>query len=228
MTRVVGRGHGRPPDTKEHHRAPHRTPRRSTRRLFLLVLSVLALGLAACESDTAGGEAGADVGELTDQVAAVEEQVAGLEERVAGLEEGMTAADAGEDPVGTDAGGDVLGLDQVYNDFANYVGTQVTVSAEVGEIISTNAFTLTGPVNELLVVSASGAGDSAIIEPSAPVQVTGTVREGFDIAAYEQETGLDLDDELFQEWTGENYIAADSVSEPSTDIEETTPTESSS
>lgn len=201
------------------------SPQRPARRLSLVVFSVLALGLAACESDTAGSEAGADIGAIQDEVAAVEEQVAGLEDRVAALEDGGMTTDAategeGEDPVGTDAGGDVLALDQVYNDFDNYVGTTVTVSAEVGQVLSTTAFTLTGPMNELLIVSATGPGDSPVVEPSAPVQVTGTVREGFDIAAYEEEFGVDLDDSLFQEWTGEDYIAADSVSEPQTATEE--------
>jgi hypothetical protein len=42
------------------------------------------------------------------------------------------------------------------------------------------------------------------------VEVTGTVAQDFDIAATEEELGIDLEDELYADYVGEPYIMATS------------------
>lgn len=185
-------------------------------QVLALMMAFIVVGLAACETDTAGSEAGADIGDLRDRVAGLEQDLENVEERVGELEATDTADEGVPGP------DEALAVDDVYAEPESYVGQQVTVSAEVGEILGTNAFTLTGPTQPLLIVSATGVGDSPVVEPSAPVQVTGTVREGFDVVSFEEEAGVELDDELFTDFEGEIYIEASSVSEPQTDTEETT------
>ncbi len=113
-----------------------------------------------------------------------------------------------------DPAGGELADDEVMADVDSFVGETVTVSSEVEETLGTNAFTLSGPQGPLLVTSATGMGDNEIVEPDAPVQVTGTVRENFTVTGFEDEFGVDLDDELFADFEQQTYIVADSISEP--------------
>ncbi len=90
---------------------------------------------------------------------------------------------------------------------------------QVEEVIGPNAFTLDedaplagGIDNDLLVVSAQEnlpfindeLGDQE-------VRVRGTVR-AFDLAAFEEEVGFDLDDNLFADWAGRPAIVARAIS----------------
>ena len=174
------------------------------RTLALVSLLVVALALSACTQDTAGPEVGADVEDLQNELAVLEEDFTALEERVGVLEEGDVAEPAVEEPLEEDA----------LADPDAFVGEQVTVSAEVEEILSTSAFTLDGALGPLLVVQATGSGDNEIIEQGAPVQVAGTVRENFVVTEFEEEFGVELEDELFADFESQTYIVADGVSEP--------------
>jgi hypothetical protein len=145
------------------------------------VLALSGLGLTACGDDTAGNEAGADVQDVTEDDVAV------------GPYDG---------PYDT----------AFYGDLDSYVGEEVTVSADVNEILSPTSFTIAGTddttVEPLLVV---GATEVTGLESDLTVSVTGTVQEGFDVAAVEDDLGADLDDELYTEWDGEHYLVAKSV-----------------
>lgn len=98
------------------------------------------------------------------------------------------------------------------NDVMSFVGQTVTVSAEVNEIIAPDAFTIAGDGffggEPLLIVSPPGG---PAVQEGSPVQVTGTVRQAFDLPAVEQEFGFDLDDNLFGAYSGEPYIAASNI-----------------
>ena len=115
-------------------------------------------------------------------------------------------------PVAPPAPGTLGAFDTGYSDVQNYVGQQVTVSADVNDVISPTAFTIAGTenttVDELLVLHAQGG---PTVTPDSAVQVTGPVRQGFSIPQAEQFVGVDLDDGLFTDWEGQNYIEASSV-----------------
>lgn len=154
------------------------------------ILAISALGLTACGDDTSGTETGADVEDIQEE---------GVEEE--GVEE-----DAVVDPY--------VGLYDTafYEDLDTYVGEEVTVSADVNEILSPMSFTIAGTedtsVESLLIVSASEMND---LESGLAVEVTGTVHEAFDLPTVESEMDVDLDDELYSEWDGEPYIEATAV-----------------
>lgn len=167
------------------------------------ILPFAALGLAGCGSDTAGTEEGADVEEVQDEAAAAVD------------EEPVDDESASGEPMEDDA--EALVYDGVYDtafydDYNSYVGEKVTVSAEVDNIISNMAFTIAGTedttVEPLLIMH---KGEVKELQAGLAVAVTGTVKEGFDLPTVEEEMGVDLDDSVFEDWDGENYIKASSI-----------------
>jgi hypothetical protein len=84
----------------------------------------------------------------------------------------------------------------------------VTVSANVEEVISPNAFTIAGgDVEALLIV---GTNEMNNLQEGGLVEVTGTVRQ-FSVAEAEEFVGSDLDDGLYTEFEQEPYIQAQQV-----------------
>ena len=98
-----------------------------------------------------------------------------------------------------------------YDERETYAGQEVTVSAEVTETLSTDAFVIAGTadtaVDPLLVVEEQ---DIPALDVGQVVEVTGTVQQDFDIAVAEEELGLELEDELYADYEGEPYITATS------------------
>lgn len=154
----------------------------------LSILPMAALGLSACSGDTAGPEESTSVEDVVEEDDAAADDV---------------DVDSAVDPyVGT--------YDSTfYDDYDSFVGESVTVSAEVNEIISPNAFTIAGTddttVDELLIVHNLDAGE---VEQGLTVAVTGFVEESFDVASTEEELDIDLDDALFTDWEEERFIDA--------------------
>lgn len=101
---------------------------------------------------------------------------------------------------------------EFYDAYSSYIGEEVTVSADVNEIVSDTSFTIAGTddttVDALLVVA---DGEMAEVEPGLTVSVTGTVMESFDLPTVEDETGLDLEEDAYADYDGENYIVASEV-----------------
>ncbi|KRF05196.1 hypothetical protein ASH00_12390 [Arthrobacter sp. Soil782] len=158
-----------------------------TRKLAMAgILPIAALSLAGCNS-TSGTEAGADVEDVVEEEEAVDAGAA--------VEPYEGAYDTG-----------------FYEDYESYVGEEVTLSADVNEIVSEKSFTIAGTddttVEALLVIA---EGEMEEVTPGLTVSVTGTVMESFDLPTVEEETGLDLDDEAFVDFDGENYVVAESV-----------------
>ena len=159
------------------------------------IFPLAALSLTGC--DTSGPEEGADVEDIVEENESVDD--------------GVVEDDAIEDDV---VGGPFVydGIyDQTfYDDYENYVGEEVTVSADVNEIVSPESFTISGTasttVDALLIV-----GATADVEEGEAVQVTGIVRQAFDLPTVEEDMGLDLEDELFGDFEAQNYIEASSV-----------------
>ena len=102
--------------------------------------------------------------------------------------------------------------DGTYDDFAriqSFEGQQVTVTADVVQIVAPNAFTIADMRGEQrLVVHRELAPNVAV---NSPVQVTGTAKKTFDIAVAEQFAGADFDDLAFRPYFGEPYIQASNI-----------------
>jgi hypothetical protein len=175
---------------------------RTLRAAAVGVAAASTLLLGACGNDTAGPETGADVGDVQQEPGVADP---GVEEPGAGVDPGAFDAD--------------------FSDVNSYVGKQVTVSADVNDVISPTAFTIAGTentaVDELLVLHRAGAPN--VTEDSA-VTVTGTVRQGFSIADAEAFVGTDLNDNLFTDWNGEHYIEASKIDLTVPEPGETAPT----
>lgn len=118
-----------------------------------------------------------------------------------------------DDTAGSERSADVEDVqeDAFWGDVNQWTDEKVTVSANVNEVINQNSFTIAGTpesdVDELLVVSAN---DSQVQEGQT-VQVTGTVRDRFDVVEVEDDLGLDWNDTLYEDWNDEHYIVASSV-----------------
>jgi hypothetical protein len=169
---------------------PNTTMSRTTRLGTVGALSLAALGLAGC--GTSGPETGTDVEDVQEEN--VVEEPTAEETAVEGtIYDGVYDRD-------------------FYDDLDSYERQSVTVSAEVNEIISPSSFTIAGTdettVEALLVVHDKQLSE---LQPELTVKVTGTVHKAFDLPTVEEETGLDLEDELYEEWDGEPYIQATEV-----------------
>lgn len=174
--------------TADDHTGPH------LGRAVLAVLLVLGLTACAAQSDT-----GTDVTALRSEVSV-------LEDRVTALEDETQAAVAPDDP----AAGE-LGDEDVFENPDAYVGEQVTVTAEVHRVIDETAFRIGTPDGSLHVVTAS---QSPIVEQGERVRVTGTVHEAFDVAEFENDNDVDLDEDLLRDLEEEPYLAADVIEPP--------------
>lgn len=165
--------------------------RRSTRMLATGLFAVAGLGLAGC------GE----------EEPVVEEPV--VEEPVTG--EATTEAAPEPTTEGEMATGEMAyegPYDQAFvDDMDTYMGQGVTLTGEVNETITPDAFTIGPDVDPLLVIETNE--DIPPVDPGQQVQVTGTVEQVFDIVAVEEDYGIDLDDELFVAYESEPYLVAD-------------------
>ncbi|PPK92920.1 hypothetical protein CLV92_11296 [Kineococcus xinjiangensis] len=173
------------------------------------VLVASTLGLSAC-GDTAGPERGTTVEDVQENVA---EDIEVGEETEAGLGEGEVSGDIGVDDSNAVVGTYEGAYDpEFYNDIKSFYDKPVTVSAEVSEVISPTAFVIAGTagttVDPLLIVSAT---EVAGVEEGQVVEVTGTVHETFDLPQVEESMGIDLGDDIGEEWGEKPYIAATSV-----------------
>ena len=178
-----------------------------------VVLVVLALTLAACQPESAEPEVAVDVEALRDDLVGFEETITALEERVTALEENATALE--DRTAGNDVNGrvDIPGPDILVN-LGSYVDQRVTVSAAVEQILTTSAFTLDTLQGPVLVVDASGAGNSELVQEDAVVNVEGIVHEDLSTQDVEQGLGVQLEDHLFMDFAGEYYIVASDINEP--------------
>ena len=162
-----------------------RRPNLFTRWALAGVLSFTALGAVSC--GTEGPETGADV------------------------------EDVQEAPEETETNSSANPFDGPYNqeffdDLDVREGETVTVSANVNEIFTPEAFTIAGTedttVDPLLVVHKDAEPE---LKPELTVKVTGTARTAFDLPAVEKDLGVDLDDTLFEDWDGKPYLQASMI-----------------
>lgn len=136
----------------------------------------------------------------------------------------FTLTACSDDSAGPEAGTDVEDVaesDPDENDpGSELLGQTVTVSGQIDEIVDETAFRLGGDGlagDSVLVVSASEPFahlgielTEELAEQDRVLQVTGTVQE-FVEEDLEEEFDVDYDDELYEEFEGENVIVADQV-----------------
>lgn len=135
---------------------------------------------------------------------------------------GLTACS--DDTAGPETGTDVADIQEddgpyngaydsrFYDEFDSYEGEEVTVSADVNQVVSPSSFIIAGTddtdVEPLLVISAT---EVAGLAPDLTVAVTGTVQRAFDLTAVEEELDVDLDDDAYGVYDQQPYIVATSV-----------------
>lgn len=169
--------------------------RRSTRMMAVGLFAVAGLGLTACDTEEPVAEEPVVVDPATEEPAM-----------------GETATE--EPAMGETATGDPA-VDIIYtgpydqafvDEIDTYTAQDVTVTAEVNETLTPDAFTIGADVDPLLVIET----DESIppVDPGQEVEVTGTVEEIFEIVVVEEDWGLDLDDEMFAVYEGEPYLVA--------------------
>lgn len=166
--------------------------RRPTARTAAAALAAVAgLGLAGCSTE--GPETGADVEDIT------EGEV---------LE--SSPAPQGDATTGEAFVGD---YDQGFSDEREtYVGQQVTLSAEVSDVIGDDALVIAGTVENtvdpLLVLYDM---DQVDVEEGQVVEVTGTVQQSFDRSTLDDQAQEDLTDEVYQDHEQRPYVEATTV-----------------
>ena len=122
----------------------------------------------------------------------------------------MATSARGRSTTTGEQGADV-GLPAVLENPQRYYGQKMTLSGAVGQVIEPRAFVMVdrqtlqgGPLSEVefadsgaLVVHTGGSAPD-VAEPQN-VRTTGTLQQ-FDIAAFEQQEGVNLDDELYTQY----------------------------
>jgi len=122
----------------------------------------------------------------------------------------------------TNQEGEDVGLSAIIEDPQRYYGQTTTVSGAVGQVIELRAFVMVdeqtlqgGPLSEaelvdrgVLVVRTGGPAPN-VAEPQE-VRVTGTLQQ-FDLTAFEQQQGVDLDDTLYAEYQDRPVLVAAEV-----------------
>lgn len=164
---------------------------RDRRPTAAALAAVAGLGLAGCSTE--GPETGTDVEDVTEG-------------------EVLESSPAPEN--NPTAGDTFIGnYDQdFYDDRETYVGQEVTLTAEVGQVIDDDAFVIAGTagttVDRLLVLYDM---DQVDIEEGQVVEVTGTVQQAFDLPTIEDEKQKDLEDELYADHDQQPYVEAAEV-----------------
>jgi hypothetical protein len=101
-----------------------------------------------------------------------------------------------------------------YEDLPAYDGQEVTLLAEVAQVLSPRTFTVTAPgeaqVGEVLVVATSDAGD---VEPEAgsQVYVAATPVDSFEAGVVVEELGLEVDAAELEEWDEQTFLVAEAL-----------------
>ena len=159
-------------------------------------------------------------GEQGDTQRATNQQQGGgttmMQERTMAEQGGTTMMQDGD---ATNQGGDTVALSAVIEDPQRYYGRTTTVGGGVGQVIEPRAFVLVdvqtlqgGPLSEaelrdggVLVVRTGGPAPN--VAELQNVRVTGTLQE-FDVTAFEQQQGVDLDGALYAEYQDRPVLVA--------------------
>ncbi|GAB3526964.1 hypothetical protein GCM10027402_26540 [Arthrobacter monumenti] len=123
---------------------------------------------------------------------------------------GLAGCGGGEDTAGPEVSADVQ---DVTEDINSYVSETLTLSAKVNDDITPMFFSIAGTddtdVEPLLVMHGE---DTMDVQDGLTVKVTGTLHKALDIAALEENMGVDLNESALENWNGEPYVEAEKIS----------------
>ncbi|MFI7585372.1 hypothetical protein ACH9DO_16505 [Kocuria sp. M1N1S27] len=156
--------------------------RGSTRVLSATLVAVAALGLAGCNEDDPVPADGEPVGVSAPEV----------EETLPEEDENRVTYEGQYNQ-------------EFIDEAANYVGQQVTLSGLVTGTLSPGTFAIAGPADPMLIVEEQ---EIPAVDEGQTVELTGIMRENFSVTEVEEQLGVELDDELYTDFEGENYLAA--------------------
>lgn len=144
----------------------------------------------------------------------------------------LLASCGGEEAEGTDGEGSErprvgVTLTDITENPEEFIGADVTVSGEVGDLVGPQAFTIGGEeflgTDELLILGAEELpeivtgvdeefleNEPEIVGSDDIVQITGTVGQ-LEVNALEDDFGSDIDEDLFAEYEDEPFIVAEEV-----------------
>ncbi|MDQ4074999.1 MAG: hypothetical protein M3220_01995 [Chloroflexota bacterium] len=201
---------------------------RRQKRFTLLLLLLLGLLLVACSGEegdeldedtpieevSVPGE-GSVFGDADEGVLAQDQEVVDEEDLLESDEPFADAESAMEETEGTDIGDEV---EEVETELPMSLATleaspqglydrTVVVEDEVNRIISPTAFTL-GEEDTLILSSGTAAFDEGLVVEGGQLRTQGTVRE-FDRVTFEEEFGVELDEEIFREFEGRPALIVD-------------------
>ena len=129
--------------------------------------------------------------------------------------EPFVAAAQNNDPLNDGVGYSGWYVEDFADQVGSYDGDDVTVSGEVGRVLSDHSFTLTNPagatVIPLLVVSGDDVTELAAGEL---VSVSGEVNADFTVADADEELDVQLDPSRHVAWRDQPYVLASNTSTP--------------
>lgn len=170
----------------------------TTRKAAASLLAVAGLALAGCGNGE--DEAGTEVDDIT----------GGEVAETPPVEQVPPAEGEVPQPGATPYGGAYN--QQFADDQTVYEGQEVTLSAEVVEVVSDNALEIGDPdditLDPLLVMHDLGATG---LEPDQVVEVVGTVMTDFDPATAGEELGVELEEEVYTDYEGDPWLHATEV-----------------
>lgn len=141
------------------------------------------------------------------------------DDAVEATDDDTTEREAGADP-------ESLSFDEVSDDLAARAGEEVTVTAQVDDVVTDQVFTVTsldGITLEPIVVV--GAETEEVVEADTAIRVTGVVADTFVLTDVEDTVGIQLDDEILGDFEDRPYLEATHIE---TDVSEEVAEESAS
>lgn len=119
-----------------------------------------------------------------------------------------------------EAGLDVesLSFEEVSDDLSSRAGEEITVTAEVEDVVTDQVFTINSlDGNDLEPIVVTNVDGDQVVDAGTPVRVTGLVAETFILTDVEETVGVQLDDELLADFENRPYLEATHVD---TDIDQ--------
>jgi hypothetical protein len=129
--------------------------------------------------------------------------------------EPFVAAAENNDPLGDGVGYSGWYVEEFASQVGSYDGDDVTVSGEVGQVLSDHSFTLTNPAGATVVPLLVVSGDD-VTELAAGdlISVSGEVNADFTVADADEELDVELDPSRHAAWRNQPYVLASNTSTP--------------
>jgi hypothetical protein len=182
--------------------------------VFVALLALPAMILTACIDELVDEDVDENVVvvEESDMVVADEIEEPSVEEAVEAREEGEPPGETFEtvEPVGEPV---VEGIEEQVEEQIGALGETMTLSGTVTEMLGERTFVFapSSDADPLLVIVVSDETSSPDLGGESTVTVTGALAAAFYIEDVEKVTGLDLDDDLLDDYQGAPALVATSV-----------------